>query len=327
MKNSRLLKNAVAFLGLIISIFIVWYILGKYDLQSAWESVKSVSIHSIVIMIVIYLSTFLLRAWRWKLMLSDITDANFILLFKSIVLGFAGNNIIPARGGELLRMEYVSRRKGLSRATTLTSIGLEKILDGLVLLSILLVCSLFISKSNEMLDSLIKIVSLVFIPAIFFVIILKFKGNSLIGYLDKKEGKIIKFASGLIRKFIDALGFIKPDFNSVKVLALSTIIWLVEGIVFVLGMISVGIESQYVLLGFTALCVVNFGILIPSSPGYIGVFQAAVILALTTMGIEKNNSLAVAIIIHACQFFPTTFSGFIVIVYDYYKLKKTKYNY
>ena len=93
-------------------------------------------------------------------------------------------------------------------------------------------------------------------------------------------------------------------------MSLSILIWILEGFVFILGLYSVGLTNSILFVGFITLCVVNFGILIPSAPGYIGVFQAVFILVLTTFGVSESNSLAAAIIIHSCQFFPVTLMGF-----------------
>ncbi len=320
--NSKVVKCFVGLFGLLISIGIVWYIIEKYDLESSWQIVKATPSSFLINMVLIYLSTFLFRALRWKLMLLNFPDLGFILLLKSLILGFAGNNIIPARGGEFVRMEYFSRRTQISRTTSLTSIGLEKILDAIVLLLFLLSASIFVTKTSEYFIYIIQVVSLIFLPIVFFLIVMKIKGKQIINWLTLKNSKFKQFLSKHFANFHTALSFLKADINTIKILGITVLIWLLEGIVFVLGMKAIGLTNSTFLMGIIALCIVNFGILVPSSPGYIGIFQAAIIIALSAFGISKTHSLATAIIIHSCQFIPITILGTVIIISEYIKTHK-----
>lgn len=132
--SNKIVKRFIGLLGILFSVGIVWFIVDKYDIKQSWNIIEATPISFFVIMIFIYLSTFYFRALRWKLMLADLDDFKLYFLLKSIILGFAGNNLIPARGGELLRMEFFSRKTNISRTTSLTSIILEKILDAIILL-------------------------------------------------------------------------------------------------------------------------------------------------------------------------------------------------
>lgn len=315
--KSKIIKRLAGLFGILISIGLVWYIIKKYDVESSWLTVKATPFSFLISMVIIYLSTFLFRALRWKLMLFNFPNLGFILLFKSIIIGFAGNNVIPARGGEFLRMEYFSRRTKISRTTSLTSIMLEKILDALILLSFLLFASIFVLKTNSFFINTILVVSFIFLPIIIFLIVIKFKGNQIIKGLGLRNGQFIQFISKHFVNFDAALSFLKADINTIKILGISVLIWLLEGLVFVLGLKAIGLNNSVFLMGIISLCIVNFGILIPSSPGYIGIFQAAIIIVLASFSISETNSLASAIIIHSCQFFPITAIGILLFLDEY----------
>jgi uncharacterized protein (TIRG00374 family) len=308
--------------GLLISIGLIWLIIEKYDFESTWKIVRETPISFLVIMMAIYLSTFIFRTIRFKLMLIDFPEFRFRHILKSLILGFAGNNIIPARGGELLRMEYINRETNISRTTALTSIGLEKVLDAVVLLSFLLAAGIFFLKTNEYFIYIIKVISLVFIPTITFLIASRIWGGQIIKWLGLRNGKFFKFFSKQFMNFYAALSFLKADINTLQILVISIFIWFLEGLVFVLGLKAIGLGSSLMLMGIVALCIVNFGILIPSSPGYIGLFQAAFIVALASFHIPETDSLAAGIIIHSCQFFPITLLGMIIMAHEYYKFNK-----
>lgn len=323
MRKLNLPNALLGLLGIILSLISIWYIVTKYDFSKSWTIIKDAPLPLLLIMISVYMATFLLRMHRWKLMLPGTTNFNSKELLKCIVIGFAGNNILPARGGELLRMEYFSRKFEISRTTALSSIGLEKILDGLILLSFILLASLSFSERNVFIYNTIKIALLIFIPATFFLITLRIYGSKIIKRLESSN-RLLIYLKPFFENFYQAISFIKIDVNTLLILIVSTMIWLLEGLVFFFGIKSAGYNESIFLSSIIALCIVNFSILIPSSPGYIGIFQIALILALSAFGIPESNSLAAAIIIHSCQFFPVTILGIIIITSEYFDLKKMK---
>lgn len=318
MTKNRLVKFISGSAGIIISIAIVWYIAKSYDIKQAWNIIRSTSPSFYIGMVLVYLSTFYFRTLRWKLMLLNISNLNFGLLIKSIVLGFAGNNLIPARGGELLRMEYFSKKTKITRTTSLTSIFLEKILDATVLLLFLFCANLLLKVKNEAISNTIQVASLIVLPVVIALAITRAKGHIIIEWSKNNQIKLIELIGNKLENIYSALLFLKFDYRTVKIIVLSLIIWLIEGLVFIIGIKSVGIEESIFSIGMIALCIVNFGILIPSSPGYIGIFQAAILIALGSFGISQTDSLAAAIIIHSSQFIPITMIGVGVFFSEYY---------
>jgi uncharacterized protein (TIRG00374 family) len=320
--NKQLIKRLIGIIGILLSIALIWLIVKKYDLKQSWDIIKTASPGFYVAMILVYLSTFYFRALRWKCMLVDIGDFKLSFLVKTIIVGFAGNNLIPARGGELLRMEFFSRQTKVSRTTSLTSIVLEKILDALVLLAFLVCAGFLLNETSDILTNTIKIASLIFLPMLAFLIFLRVRGRRLIQWVVQKKGKTFQLASNLLSKFYTALLFMRADTNTLRITALTVLIWSLEGLVFVIGMKAAGVEDSVILIGIIALCIVNFGILVPSSPGYIGVFHAATVVSLSLFGIATTNSLAAAIIVHSCQFLPTTLIGIVILITAHYKPKQ-----
>ena len=79
---------------------------------------------------------YLVRAWRWQFLLIGVGHIPLRSLWSSIMIGFMGNNILPARLGELLRAYSLGRSAGVSRSAALASVVVERILDIGVLLLI-----------------------------------------------------------------------------------------------------------------------------------------------------------------------------------------------
>lgn len=314
-------------IGILISGFIIWYLIEYIDIRVTWYTVRSVSFYYPTIMIGIYLSTFPLRTWRWKLLLKYSPNIEWFSVLNGLIVGFAGNNILPARAGELLRMQYLSKKESLGRVGILTSILVEKIVDAIALASFLFVVSFFFLKeidSEVVFKQSLFVLLIVLVFTILLVVYFIKKNELILLFVRSYGGKFSSRIDSFLHRIYESLAIVKLDIDGLKVLALSFLIWTMEGLVFVTGIYAVGIHESFFLIGFLTLCIVNFSILIPSSPGYIGVFQAAFIFAFSIFKIDKNAGLAAALLVHACQFLPITLWGILFFFINAFSFKNDK---
>lgn len=321
-------KKIIGIVGLLISIVLIWYLLKHVNFTEAWKIVTAVPFYYPLLMVGVYLLTFWVRAWRWKMMMLNHSEIKWNILLNSLVIGFAGNNVLPARAGELVRMELFSRRTNINRITILTSIFLEKILDCIILLVLLLISSFILWYkliSNSFVFSTAMVLTGVLLGLIVLLIVIKTRGKKILSFLKKKQSKSYSIAAFSFEKVFEAFSFLRIDKNTATILFVSICIWLLEALVFIIAISSNGSaynDGNIILMGVIALCIVNFSILIPSSPGYIGVFQAAFLLAFSLFNIDKSESLALAILIHSCQFIPVTIWGGLIFFLTYYSKKQ-----
>ena len=306
--------------GIIISAAAIYYLTTKIDLKQAWQLLLESNPLIVTGMVVVYLSGFILRGFRWKLMLKDISSINFKLSLKSIILGYAGNNVLPARGGEFVRMEYFSRFSHVSRVTSLSSIFTERMFDGMSIVFILL-CSILLENDPRLHTPQIMRVtvlgSVFFIGAVVTLIVIGMNSQALLGYFGRiAEGKsFLLFGQKIIARLGDALLFVKRFQTLLRVTLLSLAIWAVEGLVFGLAIINFGLDISPP-AAFVTLAVVNLGLLIPSSPAFIGVFHGLVVLALGMYGVVSETALSLAILVHATMVIPITTLGGLILIRD-----------
>jgi uncharacterized protein (TIRG00374 family) len=321
-------KKIIGLLGILFSIIAVYIIAGRIDFSKTAGLIKEVNPLLFLLLIVVYLSTYLFRTIRWKLMLSNFEAIPFKTLLQAVVVGFAGNNIIPARGGELLRMEYLSRKTTINRIAALTSVLTEKVLDGLTLVAILLISASIHQEFWEIdwFKTLTITVTVLFITLIVGLIIVRQYCELIISILTKLKFPLLDLISSILRKVQSALLFLKADISTIWILLLGAIIWLIEGGMYVIGIYAFKTGVDPITAGYLCLAIVNFGLLVPSSPGYIGVFQAMTILALFLFGISEEMALSISILIHICQFVPITIWGIIILLQNSLFYKKEAEN-
>ena len=89
--------------------------------------------------IAVYFVGVWVRAWRWHYLLSPIKKIPTRTMFPITTIGYMGNNIYPARAGEVLRAVILKRREGVPVSASLATIIVERIFDGVVMLAFVFV--------------------------------------------------------------------------------------------------------------------------------------------------------------------------------------------
>ncbi|MFN3374533.1 MAG: lysylphosphatidylglycerol synthase transmembrane domain-containing protein, partial [Chloroflexus sp.] len=121
-------------LGLIISAIFLGIALYGLDLAHFWEALREANYWWLLPGVAVYFATVWVRAWRWQSMLNHIAPVPLRTLFPIVVIGYMGNNVYPARAGEVLRSYVLRRNCGITMSASLATVVLERLFDGLVML-------------------------------------------------------------------------------------------------------------------------------------------------------------------------------------------------
>lgn len=136
---------------------------------------------------------------------------------------------------------------------------------------------------------------------------------------DSKRGFII----GKLDSFISGLGVLKNPELVMTVFTLSILTWSFTALYmyFALKSMDIGVPGYGV---FFALSVINLGVIIPSSPGYIGTYQFLCVIALSAFSVGKEAALGFSIISHALWYLPLTALGMIFLWKENISLAKLR---
>jgi len=300
-------------MGLAISAFFVWVLVSKLKLSRVLVVLLSASAPWIAVAIGLLSVDYLLRAVRWWLMIRrDSPEVSFGSSLGVLLAGFAANNVLPLRAGDVMRAFWFQRRLRSSSGFLLGTLILERALDLLTLLSIWL---LVITTTHFQLPhpGLVRIVSILTIFGIFAL-------GAILTMAARIESLLVRVVYALLgdRPIVEKLvSGAQPVFTIFKkcglrlmlsLVALSGGAWVLEGAVF--WMVARALHLPMILASpWLAFVFGNFAAMIPSAPGYIGTFHAAVITALVTTGWELNAAGSFAILIHAIIWICVTAAG------------------
>lgn len=315
-------------LGLVISAFFLWVAFQQVeDVSQVGDALGRASYIWLVPAVLLYLADLWMRALRWRALISPVAPLPLSSLFGILSIGFLVNNVLPARLGEIARAVIVGRRHGVSRSATLATIVLERIFDGIVMLLFLGVATATAGGTvgSDWLAVLVPLTAAGFGGAALALILLALAPTTTLGVaarlLAPFPARLREAALTVAAKFISGLGVLNDLKLAGTTLVLSVVVWLLEAGVYV--MVGQAFGMNVTSVGYLlALAVANLGTMIPSSPGYVGTFDALVARSLAIFGVGEALALAYAFLLHLAIWLPPTLIGFFYLYR--YNLKLTK---
>ncbi|HTX79034.1 MAG TPA: lysylphosphatidylglycerol synthase transmembrane domain-containing protein, partial [Longilinea sp.] len=129
------MKHWQFWVGMVISAVCLWWALHTLSLADLWQAILHADYWWILPGIAVYFIAVWVRAWRWHYLLRPIKKIKTGVMFPITCMGYMGNNIYPARAGEVLRAIVLKRKEGVSISASLATIIVERIFDGIVMLA------------------------------------------------------------------------------------------------------------------------------------------------------------------------------------------------
>ena len=303
--------NNKLWISIIISLVFVILIFYKVDFNKTKEALRTANYMYLPLAVALSLVTNIFRTYRWKYVINPIKKISTQSLFSGVAIGYMANNLLPARLGEFVRAYIMGKKEGISKSSTLATIVLERIFDGLALLFFLGIISLLFSLPLWIKQAGIAAGAFFLFLFAFLILLMmkKAQGIQLVKrFLGLFSSKLANEAGRLLNLFLTGLVVINHKRNLLIVFLFSIIVWLVEAMTYYIISVSFGINLP-VYVSLLVVVIVNIGILIPSAPGYIGAFEFFCISSLAIFSVEQSVALSFAIVLHAVLFIPITAIG------------------
>jgi uncharacterized protein (TIRG00374 family) len=313
------MKKWQFWLGVLISILFIWLALRGLRLEEFWEAVEQANYVWLLPGISVYFIGVWVRAWRWHYLLQPIKKIPTRTIFPITVIGYMGNNIYPARAGEILRAVLLKRKEGVAVSASLATIIVERIFDGVVMLSFIFVnlselarltgASGFVGNIQQV--AIIGTGLFLSALAVFLLAAMSPQRTAKVGFWFISRlvpRRLHERILSLMNKFLDGLASLRSPFNVLMVFFTSVLIWLLET-----GKYWFVMHAFDFHVSFFALMlmngIVNLATTIPSAPGYIGTFDAPGIAVLTAYGVEHSVAAGYTLVLHVALWLPITLLG------------------
>jgi len=306
-------------LGVGISLFFLYIALRGLHLEDLGSAFAQANYWWLIPGIGVYFLGVWARAWRWHYLLQPIKAIPTRVMFPIVAIGYMGNNIYPARAGEVLRAVVLKRRQGVPISASLATIIVERVYDGVVMLAFVFVNLPELARLTADSGFVGDIQTLAlwgtgaFVGALgIFLWAAMFPANAeaILKTLVQRllPGRFHERTLSLAQRFLGGLQALRSPREAVMVFITSVVIWLLETGKYWFVMHAFPFEVSFFAL-MLMNGIVNLATTIPSAPGYVGTFDAPGIAVLAAYGVDRAVAAAYTLVLHVALWVPITALG------------------
>lgn len=308
-------------LGALITVALLVWVLRDVSPREVWDELRQADPIWLTLSVVLATFSMVLRANRWRVLLEPVKDdTSFDSRFGAVCVGFAVNNLLPARMGEVTRALALSRQEAVSVSASVASLVVERILDGVVLALFLFATisapgfPLGDGSSADLIRRTANVGAFVFSLGLGLLWFAARNPAGAVALFDRTVGRwlpdrLSERASGIAGAFVAGLGALARPGVFVRALLWSFVVWIDLSLSIWAGLMAFGITGPGVSGSIFLQSVIAFAVAAPSSPGFFGVFEAAARLGLSLWDISPARIVSFATSYHILTFIPVTALG------------------
>lgn len=313
-KKKKVIQLWIGFLVTLLCLYAISRQIRIREIQLAFKSFNHINLLYGVAFLTL---DYIIRIYRWSYILRAIGAQITTKACAGPFLGsIALNNLLPFRAGDGIRAFFYPKKMKIDRSVGVSSLLMEKISD-LSVLGLMLLVGIVEFKGGKLPKSLTNSTWFIIAILLLFSVLAITSQSSFIKSIltsfrvseSTSLARIGKYLAQFQRDIALLLKF-KPLFS---IFLISSAVWITESFLgyFILRGFGLFVSPAGALL-FMSL--VSIATLVPSSPGYIGPFDLAVITSVGLLGGTAGQGISVALVLHLSLWFPTTLAGLFAIL-------------
>jgi hypothetical protein len=308
-QNSRRSSGVILF-SLTLAVVLLYFTLRGLDWSAFWKTIRNGYYEFLLLIIPIGSANYFIRALRWSIFVRSEKKIPILSVFWANMVGYMGNAYLPARAGELLRSAFLGQKSGLGTSFVFATALVERILDAVTLVLIGSISLLWLGNISPWLANAVRIMALAGILGLAVIIAAPFQEKliqRLFGWLPLPP-KISQLISKQITRFLVGMRSLQSWRRLLTFILLTAVIWLVDAVGTIIG---VRIISKTLSLGQALILLSALGLssAVPSTPGYVGVFQFVAVTVLVPFGFSRSEALAYILISQILNYLVVSFWG------------------
>jgi uncharacterized protein (TIRG00374 family) len=291
---------------------LLYFSLRGIEWHKVWLTLARANVKYLAAAIGISTVALFLRSLRWRVLLRAEAPVTVGDAFWATSAGYFGNNFLPARAGEVVRSLMISSRWGISRTFVLTTALSERVCDAIVLVVVASLVLLVLPVKPGWFQhaatpfgvlGLCGILGIALLPRLERLWVYLLRAAPLSAPLLEKLLQMMSQVLNGIRAFHDRrrlMGFV----------SLTCVIWICDSLATMIGAQALGLKIT-VPVAFLLITGLGLGSALPSTPGYVGIYQFVAVSILTLFGLSKTDAIAYILMAQALQYILITFWGLI----------------
>lgn len=309
--TSKTSSARLRWLAYVLAVVFLFWVLHDVHPGKALRDLRGIRWGWVALGISLDLLSYAVQGERWRQLLSSFARVQLRQTVRAIYSGLFANQVLPLRSGELLRAFLISRDTRIDMTRVLTTIGLERLMDGVVLAAALGMVSFYVTLPGEFARA----------ANIFGIVILSLSLFFIAGVIYLKRVPVLPEGAHPLRKRIRQK--LAPFLEGVRVLGGSpgfygaAAISSVTPTLQILALWAMG-RGYGIGLGIwpmaAVLLIINFGVSLPNAPANVGSYQFFCVLGLTLFGVEKSRAAGFSIVVHLLLTLPFLILGFLALL-------------
>lgn len=301
--------------GVGISVAAIWWAVQGVEWGAVWEALRRADYGLLAVVLVLApIVNVGMRAIRWRILLVPAGGVSFGSCVSATAVGLMANNVLPARIGEFVRAYALGKREDVPTGTAFGSLFVERMFDGFALVGILYAITL-VHELPTWADTTARVALGIFGGFLLFEVWLLVRAQQFVRVAQWVSRKIFggRFEESIERAivtFADGFHLLRRPALVVASLALAVVQWVLIAATYWIGMhaFDLGVGSRGAL--FTN-SIVALGVAVPSSPGFVGTFEALVLKSLEAFGVDRTAAFTFSVGFHAVNYLSVTVVGLV----------------
>ena len=306
------LRNPRVLIGAAVSLVFLGLLLRSTDLAAVGRHLLEANPWLLIVAVVVEFGALWVRGLRWRLVLDSTIRIPTNAAVSLLLIGYAANNLLPARAGDVVRAHLLHEQYGTSRLAGLGTVVVEKILDGIVLAIFLSVTIALAGHSDSLTRWIAGVMGAAFSAMGVFIVLLALWPaftRFILALLGVLPAAIRPKARTFLESFLQGLSSLRGAKPWAAVVAATAASWLLEATMY--AIVGLAFHLDMPLAAYLAICgAANLAIVVPSSAGGVGIWEyVARQVATATFALDVSAGTAFVLVLHALLLVPVVIAG------------------
>lgn len=299
------------FLAIVLAGILLYAALRGVDLAQIWTILRRVRPSYVALVLLLCSAAYLLRAVRWRMLLSSEERATPLsAVFAAMMIGYMANGYLPARAGELIRSAMLGRSTGLGTSFVLATALSERLLDAIALVLIGAGTLPFVIGLPSELRAALLAMGITGLLGLACLFAAPRYEPSLSRWIPRLPlpARLHAPLGTILTRFLMGMRACQRPRTAASFAALTAVIWLNDAFTWTVlaraFQLSLSLPQAFVLLAALGLSSA-----IPSTPGFVGVYQFVAVAVLPLFGYSREQALAYILMVQAIAYVMFTALG------------------
>jgi glycosyltransferase 2 family protein len=301
--GARAVKGISIAVAIALAAVLLFYSLRGIEWQRVWQLIADANPGWIAVALLLGTTTLFLRACRWRVLLSAEANVSVPNVFWATSAGYFGNNFLPARAGELVRTYMISAGYKLDLPFVLATALCERIADAITLVLIAAVVLLKLPGQSGGFATAIPVFAALGIAGAAAIIILPLVGSTaaaLVNHLPVPHRTRERLVA-ILEQGLRGLRAFHHVGRLSAFCGFSAAIWILDAIATTITAKALSLSIP-LSVAFLLLAAMGLGSALPSTPGYVGIYQFVAVTVLTPFGMSRTDAIAYILVAQALSY-------------------------